>query len=324
MKLKVSVALALLLGLSGAAHAQSVTLRYGHVFAPDNTNHQLALKFVEIVKEKSNGDIAVKVFPSSSLGTDQQLINLAQAGSIDFAAAGAASFSGLVPDLNALEVPFSFQNSEHAHHVLDGEIGKGLLAQFDGHQLRGMTFSDIGWRALSNSVKPINTPEDVKGLKVRTNNSPYVIKTFEVLGANPTPMAIAEVYTALESRAIDAQENPLPIYVSLKFEEVQKYLTLTNHAFTAGVVVMSKKSFEKLSPEQQKIVSDSMAEAATYQRQAFAEQEKSILEAVRNAGVEVNEKPDMEAFRKLVKPAVDEAFAAKNGKELLEAIEAAK
>ena len=226
------------------------------------------------------------------------------------------------PKLNVIDIPFIFKDREHVYKVLDGEIGQGLLKDLEAQGLKGLAFWDVGFRAFSNSKHPVNKPEDIKGLKVRTNQNPMYIQAFSLLGGNPVPMPLAELYTALETRAVDAQEHPIGIFWSVKLYEVQKHLSLTNHGYTPLILVMNKAKFDGLSPELQQAILDSAKEAGQYQRDLNVQNEKDIVEKLRKAGIEVIEQVDNAPFKAIIEADVRKSFIEKHGDDLVKKIDA--
>ncbi|MEH8028994.1 TRAP transporter substrate-binding protein [Gallibacterium anatis] len=313
--------LTLITAVSVSAQAET-TLRFGYEAPRSDTQHLAAKKFNELLKEKTKGEIKLSLFPDSTLGNAQAMISGVRGGTIDLEMSGSPNFSGLVPNLNVIDIPFIFQNKEHAYRVLDGEIGQGLLKELEDKGLKGLAFWEVGFRSMTNSKHPIHTPEDVKGLKIRTNQNPMYVKAFQLLGANPVPMPLSELYTALETRAVDAQEHPIGIVWSVKLYEVQKYLSLTNHGYTPLLVVMNKAKFDGLSPELQKAIIESAQEAGKYQRELNAKKEIEILDKMKKAGVEVVEQVDMKPFKDAVEQPVRQFFIEKNGDSLIKAVDA--
>lgn len=309
---------------TGSAYSVTYKLRLGHATSSDSTQQLAALKFADLVKERTKGEIEITVFPGSSLGTDQQMINLARGGSIDGVISGSTNFNGIVSQTAALELPFIFRDSAHAYKVLDGKVGQSLLDELGKHNLKGLAYFENGWRALTNNKRPVLTPEDTKGLKVRSTPNPYHIQAFQLLGMNPSPLAIAELYGALESRAFDAQEHPLPVFWTSKFYEVQKFLTLTNHAYSPSIAIINKTKFDAMPAEYQKVLIDSAHDAATFQRDLNARESSRIVQELKKLGLQVVEQPDMAPFRALVYKQVRQTYADKNGVDLLNAMEAEK
>ena len=316
------VGVALATAVAGGALAQTYKFRLGHASSQESSQQVAVVKYVELVKERSKGDIEIQIFANSSLGTDQQMINLTRGGSIDIVISGSSHFNGMVPATAALELPVLFRDSPHAYKVLDGKVGQGLLDELGKHGLKGLAYFENGWREMTNNKKPILTPDDAKGLKIRSTPNPYHIQAFQLLGMNPSPLAIAELYSALETKAFDAQEHPLPVFWSSKFWEVQKYLTLTDHAYSPTVAVMNKPKFDSLPAGHQKILVDAARDAVKFHREFNAKENAKIIVELKKLGIQVVEKPNMEPFRKIVLAPVAKAYNEKNGPELLKAIEA--
>ncbi|WP_205648566.1 DctP family TRAP transporter solute-binding subunit [Acuticoccus kandeliae] len=307
------------------ALAQDVTLRFGHYAAPADTAHKAAERFAELVAEKSGGAMAIEVFPAGELGNSPTMLEGARLGTIDLVLTGNPYFTGFAPVLNLLDLPFLFESDAHAYAVLDGEVGQALMDAIRPSGLQGLAFWELGFRSLTNNVRPIREPADLKGLKLRTTPNPAHIKAFETLGANPTPMPFTEVYAALQTGTIDGQENPVNHIYASKLQEVQKYLSLTEHAYTAAPLVMNAMRFNSLTDEQKQILHEAALEAAAYERQLNDEEEAGSLEGMRAAGMEIIEDPDREAFRDAVADVTRAAYVAEHGSELLDkAIAAAK
>lgn len=256
------------------------------------------------------------------LGNDQAMIAGVRGGTIDMEMSGTPNFSGLTPRMSVLDLPFVFADSAHAYRVLDGEIGQKLLDDLATHNLKGLAYWEVGFRDITNSRKPVRVPDDVKGLKIRTSSNPAQIEAFRLLGANPQPLPLAELYNALEMKAVDAQEHPLSITWSSGFYEVQKYLSQTHHAYTALVVVMNKAKFDALPAEQQKLLVDSARAAGAAQRRMNAENDSKFLVELAGKGMQIEPNVDREAFRQAVSAPLRETFIKQHGSDLLEAIDA--
>lgn len=291
--------------LSSGASAATV-IRFAHAGPESDTQHAAALEFKRIVEERSNGAIQVRIFPNNVLGNDQAMIAGVRAGQIDIEMSGSGNFTGLVPEMGVIDIPFMFSGPAHAHRVMDGDVGRYLLDKLDDRQLKGLAFWEVGFRSITNSRGPVRTPDDVRGLKIRTTPNPSHIAAFRLLGANPVPMALAELYTALEMGAVDAQEHPIGITWSAKLYEVQQYLTLSRHAYTPLVVVMNKARFESLSAEHREIILEAARAGSAHHRTLNAEGEAAIIAAMREAGLDIIEEFDPAPFRALVK---DETIA---------------
>ena len=296
--------------ISRPALAAPAVLRFGHPHPESDSWQTAGLWFADKVKERTNGAIAVQMFPNGVLGSDSAMINAVRGGTLDIMLTGNPFFTGLVPKLNVLDLPFLFKDRAHVAAVLDGAIGDSLRADLGKFGLKVLATWETGWRHVTNSRRPVNTPADLKGLKIRTTPNLAHIKAFQLLGAVPTPMAFTELFTALETRSVDGQENPTTLILNSKFFEVQKHLSLTQHAFTTAPVIMNKAKFEALSKEHAAIVEATAKEATKLQRQMNAEKEQSSLEALKKAGMQAVENPDRAAFAAIVAETVRKDFEA--------------
>ncbi len=287
---KSTLALSVLLsaGLAFAASA-GTTIKVGHGAAEAFHMHRALLKFEELVEAGSGGEIDVQIFPSSQMGPDREMIEGVQTGVLEMAIPPSSFFAGWDPAFAVIELPYMYASKDIAFDVLDGSAGDGMLSRVENQGLVGLGWLELGVRNVTNNVRPVATPEDLEGVKLRTMKVPAHVATFETLGANPTPMNFGEVYSALQQGVIDGQENPLAIITSQRFYEVQKYLSTTGHVFAVYMPVISKPFFESLSAEHQKLVRDSMAAARDHQAQLVASEDAAQLEQIRAAGVEVLE-----------------------------------
>lgn len=308
--------------LFSGVQAAETTFRFGYEAPRSDSQHIAAKKFNELLQQKSNKGLKLSLFPDSTLGNAQTAISGVRGGTIDLAMSSSSNFTGLASELNVIDIPFIFKDRSHAYQVLDGEIGQTLLAKLEAHGLKGLAFWEVGFRGFTNSKHPVTKPEDIKGLKVRTNQNPMYIKAFSILGANPVPMPLSELYTALETKAVDAQEHPIGIVWSAKLYEVQKYFSPTNHGYTPLIVVMNKAKFDALPAEQQKALSEAALEAGKYQRQLNLDNEQGIIEKMKKAGVEFVETLDTAPFKAAVEGETRKAFIEKNGDSLIKQIDA--
>jgi TRAP-type transport system periplasmic protein len=309
---------------AGTAVGQAAQkLRFGHTLPGTDAWQKAALKFAELVKDGSRGALEVQVFSNGVLGNDPTLINSVRGGTLDICVAGNPFFTGLSPKLNALDLPFLFKDRKHIVAVLEGPIGDELRNDLAGSSLKALATWEVGWRNVTNSKRPVRTPDDLKGLKIRTTPNPAHIKAFQLLGAVPTPMAFTELFTALETGAVDGQENPTTLILSAKFFEVQKHLSLTQHAFTTAPLVMNKAKFEGLSTELQDVLVKSAKQAAVLQREMNVANESSSLAELKTKGMQAVEQVDRDTFRKIVADEVRKEFSVKHGAELPDRIAAA-
>ena len=313
----------LIAATAGLASAQTATvkLRFGHALPASDSQHLAALEFSKRVKERTQGGVEIQVFANNQLGNDSTLINSVRSGTIDICATGNPFFTGMAPRLNVLDLPYQFTDAQQVYRVLDGPTGRSLLDDLGAHQMKGLAFWEIGFRSLANNKRQVSKAEDIKGLKIRTTPNPSHLKAFQLLGASPQPMPFAEVFSALESGAVDGNENPPVLMVTSKMYEVQKYLSLTRHAYTALVVAMNKAKFDALKPEFQKVLLEESASAAVLQRKMNAENETAAIAQLRAKGMQVNETPDIASIRAVVKDEVRKMYVEKNGDAVLKAID---
>ncbi|MHC9036021.1 TRAP transporter substrate-binding protein [Cobetia marina] len=319
--LKTSLASLLLLAPMSAAHAATV-LKLAHAAPTTDTQQQAAERFAELVKEGTDGEITVNIFGNGVLGGDQQMIAGVRSGTIDIELSGNPNFAGLQPALGAFDLPYIFPDRKTAYRVLDGKVGDNALALLRGDNLKGLAFWEVGFRAMTNSKHPIKTPADVDGLVMRTNSNKSLIEAFSLLGANPVPMPLGELYTAMETGTVDAQDHPISIVWSAGFYEVQDYLSLTNQAYTSLLMVMNDDTFESLSPAYQQVLVSAAREAGDYQRELNAKNEQKILTELAAKGMEIETDVDTAAFQKVVLPTWDSYIAA-NGRDWIDAIQGA-
>lgn len=303
------------------AHAEQ--LKFAHTMSISDTMHQGVLKFAELVKARTNGQLEIAVYPAGQLGNDSQILQGVRMGSIDIAMTGNPFHTTFEPSLNVLDLPFLFKDFSHAYQVLDGPIGKDLLARLEKHNIKGLGFMEIGFRNLTNSKRPVKEAGDIKGLKIRVTPNPAHVAAFKLLGAIPTPMPFTEVYMALKTGAVDGQENPITLIHGQKFYEVQKYMSITMHAYTVSEVSMNLKKYKSLSPAHQKVLLEALQEAAAYHRKLNRDLEGNLLKEMEEKGLQVIKEPNRESFAKLVSKPVQEEYAAKFGWEIINKIVAA-
>ena len=232
------------LALTSASYGQEIkphTLRFAHQNSAQHPQGQGVLKFIELVKQKSGGKIDVRDFPGGTLGGDIANVSSLQGGTLDLIVLNAGLLVGVSKEFAVVDLPFMFNDPKEADAIVDGPIGKKLFDLLPPKGLVGLAYWELGFRNVTNSKRPLAKLEDFSGLKLRVLQSPLFIDTFTALGANPVPMPFPEVYTALEQKVVDGQENPITVIVDSKFQEVQKYLSLTKHIYNPQAVIMSKK-----------------------------------------------------------------------------------
>jgi tripartite ATP-independent transporter DctP family solute receptor len=287
---KSTIALSAILsaGLAFTASAETV-IKVGHGAAESFHMHRALLHFEELVEAGSNGEIDVQIFPSSQMGPDREMIEGVQTGVLEMAIPPSSFFAGWDPAFAVIELPYMYASKDIAFDVLDSEAGDGMIERVEDQGLVGLGWLELGVRNVTNNVRPIATPADLEGVKLRTMQVPAHVATFQALGANPTPMNFGEVYSALQQGVIDGQENPLAIITSQRFYEVQKYLSTTGHVFAVYMPVISQPFFDSLSAEHQQLVRDSMAAARVHQAELVSAEDASQLDEIRASGVEVLE-----------------------------------
>ncbi|MCY1525732.1 hypothetical protein D9M68_607230 [compost metagenome] len=300
--------------ISAAVHADEInprTFKVAFVQAKDHPHGLGAQKFAEIIKEKSAGKMKVMVFASGTLGGDAQVISSVQGGTVDMTLVTPGLLTGIEKGFGLYGLPFLFQNSEEVDAVLDGPAGQNLLSKLEPHGIIGLGYWDHGFRHVTNSKHPVNTLEDIKGLKLRLQQIPTAIETFKALGANVVPLSFTELYTAMETRTVDGQENPLAAIETSKFYEVQKYLSLTGHFYDPLVSIFSKRTWDKLNETERQLVREASLEAQAYERKVSREMDISSRKALATLGMQINEvaPAEIERMRAQVQPSSDKLIA---------------
>ena len=264
-------------------------IRVGHVLA--NTHpYELGLKKLsEIAAEKSGGKIEIDVFGNSQLGNERDMVEALQLGSQEMVLVSTAVLSSFTDQFLVFDLPFMFDSTEDARMVCDSDLGTEILHSIDDQGITGLTWFENGFRQVTNNVRPITVPDDLKGIKIRTMENQMHMAAFQIMGADPTPMAMGDVFTALQQGTIDAEENPVPIVETNKFYEVQKYISMTGHLFSPAPVFIGKDYFESLPAEYQDAIKEAADEATPYQREQIDEQNVSGLESLKSNGMEANE-----------------------------------
>lgn len=274
-------------------------IKLGVVTKPGSAQNIVAEKFKELVEERSGKAFKVKIFHSASLGNETEILQQIQMGTIQMGVITGGPFDTFDPVVQVINYPFLFKDYAQADKILDGPLGGEILKSLETSGFKGLCFSENGFRNLTNNKKAAKGPEDVKGLKIRVMSSALHKTIWQTLGANPTPMPWP-IYTELEQGVIDGQENPLWVMEVYKFYEVQKYMTLTRHVYSPHIDVASLVWFNTLSPEDQTMITSAIKDAAAFQRKSNREKNAGRLALLREKGMKIVEKPDIEAFRKKV------------------------
>jgi C4-dicarboxylate-binding protein DctP len=282
-KLGFFAALMSLLLISAPAFAEPVVIKFSHVVAVDTPKGQAAEYFKKLVEERSKGEIKVEVYPNSSLYDDRAALEAITMNAVQMAAPSFSKFTTFVPQLELFDLPFLFNDNDHLHKVLNGEVGQKLLSMVDKKGMVGMAYWDNGFKQVSAN-KPLITPEDAAGLKFRIMSSKVLEAQFKALNANPQVLPFSEVYSALQQKVVDACENPLSNLYTKKFYEVQSDLTMTNHGYLGYMVVTSKIFWNKLNDQQRALLTQAMKESTEYANKLAVELDLKYLADIKAAG----------------------------------------
>jgi tripartite ATP-independent transporter DctP family solute receptor len=312
---RIVCAAALLAAFASPALAQKV-LKVGIGLSEDHPQGIAVKKFAELVAQKSGGKVTAKLFASGSLGNDVTMISALRGGTQEMTVPDSSTLVSLVKDFGVLNLPLVFDNEAQADAVMDGPFGQKLLSELPDKGLIGLGFWENGFRHVTNSKKPIAKAEDIAGLKIRVIQNPLFLETFNTLGANAVPMPFTELYSAMEQKAVDGQENPTATILASKFFEVQKHLALTKHIYSVWVLLVSKKTWDSLDAAEKKAVQDAAREATLFERKTIREFSDKALGELKKSGMQVTEFSPAETakMRDKLKPVV-----AKFSKEFNEA-----
>jgi tripartite ATP-independent transporter DctP family solute receptor len=305
-----------MVGASAAMVAAEAKYAYklGHSVSEKHPYHLGAVRFKEIVEKETKGAVSVSIFPNNQLGTgERDLLEGLQLGTVDFYVGSTGPMSGFEKKFMLFDFPFLFKSKQHVYGVLDGKIGTYVMGLLDKQGMKGLAWCENGFRHVTNSKRPIAVPADAKGLKLRTMENKVHMAIWKALGADPTPMAWGEIFTALQQGTVDGQENPIPVIYTSKIYEVQKHLSLTGHVFSPAMIIMSKAKFDALPKEYQDIVLKAAREAAVYQRQQITKMEDEQISKLKELGMTVTT-PDTTPFREATK-AVYEQFRGELGED---------
>ena len=304
--------------LAASSAFAAVTARLGHAMPESHPQAVAMNKFAELAGKYTNNNVQIKVFHSALLGSDEKMLQAVQSGTQEFYMGTLQPLSTRIKEIQIWDLPFLFANTKEVYAVLDGPAMKKIFKQMEPIGLIGLTYTGIGFRNLSNSKHPVNKLEDINGLKVRVMANPVALETWKTLGANAVPMAFSEVFTALEIKAIDGQENPLIHMYANKMQEVQKFISLTNHVYTTVAIVTSKKFWDGLSDADKQGLQKAATEAGLLQRQLLDEGDKEVVAKFEKAGVKVNavSAEELKRIQDKLKP-VTAKFAPQIGEDFL-------
>ncbi|RRD63889.1 TRAP transporter substrate-binding protein [Fretibacterium sp. OH1220_COT-178] len=287
--------------LGSAAFAAPVNIKFAHSGSLEHQYNIGAEHFKKLVEEASGGEMQITIFPQGQLGGERELAESVRMGTVEIGAVAASNMAGFVPELQVFGIPFLFPGREQVYAALDGSIGSELAEYMLKKGFASLSFWEVGFRNMTNNVRPVKVPADMKDLKIRVQESKIWIEFMRRLGAVATPIPFGELYTALQQKVTDGEENPIATIYSMKFYEVQKYISMTGHTYEPALVIANAKWLEGLDPKHREILKDAAAKTAAYQRETLAQLEKERLEAIRKTGVEIEENPDKAAFAEVTK-----------------------
>ncbi len=304
-----------------AASAQDIKprlIRFGYGLSESSNQGRAVKFFVEEMSKRSGGKLKVKGFADASLGSDIQMQNALIGGAQEMMVGSTATLVGIVKDFAVFDLPFLFNNEQEADAVFDGPFGQKLAAKLNDKGLVGLVYWENGFRNLTNSKRPVEKVEDLKGIKLRVMQNPVYIDMFNGFGANAVPLSFSELFTAMETGTVDGQENPVTTIQSSKFYEVQKYLTISKHVYSPWIVLASKRWYDGLSNDERKIINEAAVASRDFERKDSREASKQSIAYLKDKGMQINELSDAELgrMREMVKPAMDK-FAADGGADLL-------
>jgi len=280
-----------------AQEAKPRLIRLGYGLNEQSNQGRAVRFFAEQVEKASGGKLKVRAIGAAALGPDTQMQSALVGGAQEMMVGSTATLVGISREMALWDAPFLINNVQEADALLDGPIGQRLLAHLQDKGLVGLAYWENGFRNLTNSKRPISKLEDLSGIKLRVMQNNVYLDSFKALGSNAVPLAFSELYTALDTGAVDGQENPFNTILSSKFYEVQKYLTVTNHVYSPWVVLVSKKWWDQLTPAEQKILADAARASRDFERKDTREEAAGAIAELRKKGMQVNELAPAEAAR---------------------------
>ena len=299
-----ALAAALAAGLAASWPATAQTALKINIALAQNSHYGVAIdSFAREVERRTNGRYKVQTFYSAALGAERESVEGVQLGTLDLTLTSTGPLPNFVPDVAIIDIPFLFRDYAHARAVLDGPIGQELLAKFPAKGMVGLAWAENGFRHMTNSKRPVNVPEDLRGLKMRTMENPIHIEAYRQFGILPTPMAFTEVFTALQQGTVDGQENPLSVITAAKLDQVQKYLSLTVHVYSPAVFLMNKAQWDTLSDADKQAFRDAATEGVKANRARVDDDERKAVADLRARGMTVVENVDKEKFQAALAPA---------------------
>ncbi len=312
------------IGLGGVTAVSAQTTMRISISVAQNSHQGIAIDtFAKEVEKRTAGRYKIQTFYSGALGGERESIEAVQLGTQELAFSSTGPIPNFVPETKILDVPFLFRDKAHARTVLDGPIGQDMLTKFDAKGFKALAWGENGVRHMTNSKRDVKSPEDLKGLKMRTMENPVHIAAYKGLGIVTTPMAFPEVFTALQQGTVDGQENPLSVIMAAKFDQVQKHLTLTGHVYSPAIFLMNKASFDKLSAADKQAFIDAAKEGVKLNRARVDADDATGVTELRAKGMTVIDNVDKSKFVAMLAP-VNAEFEKQFGKANLDAIRAIK
>ena len=298
-------------------------IRFGYGLNEDSNQGRAAKLLAEEVAKASGGKLKVRTFASASLGSDDQMQNALIGGAQEMMVGSTATLVGISKEMAVWDTPFLFTDPRQADQVLDGPVGRQVMDKLEEKGLVGLVYWENGFRNVTNSARPIEKLEDFEGIKLRVMPNPVFIDTFKRMGANAVPLPFSELFTALETKAVDGQENPYNTILSSKFYEVQKYLSVTNHVYSPWVVTASKRWWDGLSETEQGILMDAAEKARDAEREDTRREASQALAALKERGMQINEvsPEEIQRMREQAQPAIQTVIDAV-GQELFDQVQA--
>ncbi|WP_345798637.1 TRAP transporter substrate-binding protein [Castellaniella sp. MT123] len=313
---------ALALGLSAQAPAAAQTvLKAAHSSATSSTGHQAFEYMAQQLKQKTDGRITMQIFPSSQLGSEREQIESIQLGNLDMSFVSSAVLGAFNPQFFALDIPFMFKDRAGVYRVLDGKIGTQLMASLDKVGIKGLAYWENGFRQLTNNVRPIRSPKDLEGMKMRTMENEVHIAAWKAEGANPAPLAFGELFTALQQGTFDAQEGPINLFYDMKFYEVQKYITRTNHVYSPWPLLINPDVYNSFSAKDREIFDQVVKDTTQYQRTLAQKADDKAAAAMPQVQIIDLTPEEHTAFASRMGP-IREMVKKKVGAQIVDAIDA--
>ncbi|HYG43356.1 MAG TPA: TRAP transporter substrate-binding protein [Bordetella sp.] len=309
-------------GVAGAQDIKPRLIRFGYGLNDDSVQGRAARQLAQELEKLSGGKMKMKTFGSASLGSDEQMQSALVGGVQEMMVGSTAPLATMVKEFGVFDLPFLFNSDREADAVLDGQLGERLLKKLETKGLVGLVYWENGFRNLTNSKHPVVKAEDLEGIKLRVMQNQVALGVFNALGANAVPMPFSELFTALETRTVDGQENPVTTIQSSKFYEVQPYLTMTRHVYTPWVVMASKKWWDTLSPDEQKLIRQAAAASRDFERKDSRADSKKSMDTLKEHGMKINvvSPEEIARMRQKVQPVVDK-YTQELGPELVKELQ---